>query len=170
MSQQCRRGSAPSPCSRSRPSLSIHRDKFIGAHLSYCLFSPISQSAPSSPSPTRDASPSTPTPKVRDRLLCVVSGGDSDGARSPTKDLASTLGPTCGFHPLIGAYFPVRETVNRAAVPDPSGTTVVVDGGYAARGKKGVRSSGVCVWRWFEGGADLVVLHDLRVAASINQR
>ena len=107
-------------------------------------------------------------PKLHGRLLCVASGGGSDGARPPTEDLASTLGPTCGFHPLIGVYFLVKETVKPATVPGPSGTTVVVDAGYIARGKKGVRSSGVCVWRWFEG--DLVVLHDLRVAASTNQR
>jgi len=32
-----------------------------------------------------------------------------------------------------------------------------MDAGYVVMGKKGVRSSGVCVRRWFEGGADVVV-------------
>jgi len=135
MSPRRRRGSAPSPGSSSRPSLSIPRDKFNGAHLSYRLFSPISQSAASALIPTRDASPTA--------VFCVVSGGGSDGARPLTAVLASTLGPTCGFHPLIGASFPVRETVKKATVPGPSGTTVVVDAGYVAMGKKGVRFSGM---------------------------
>jgi len=75
-------------------------------------------------------------------FACPMSwpGRSGDGASPPGNDPANTLNPTCGFYPLIGVHFKIRERMELERETAASGTMKAVGAASVTSGREGVQS------------------------------